>query len=626
MKELADRVAVFRDGENAGELGVEEVSHDAMVKLMVGRDISQFYQHEQHDADEVVFEVEGLRTLAHPEEALSFSIRQGEVVGMAGLVGAGRTELLRSLFGVAPRLEGVVRVAGKEVRLERPGNAIREGIALVPEDRKEEGLLLEMAVRENVSLPSLKRDQRKGFLNREAESTISKEMIGRMKVKTPNDRQVVRYLSGGNQQKVVLGKWLAMEPKVLLLDEPTRGIDVGAKQEIYGLMEELAGTGVAILFVSSEMEEILGMSDRTLVMHEGRITGGAGACGVERRGDYAAGYGWEEGGSRMNKVLGIFGILVAVYVATWFMSDIATGRESFMSDFNQENLIRRTALFGIIGIGVAFVIITGGIDLSIGSVVCLVEVGFPWLLKVQGWALGPALLMVAGVSLGIGLVHGLSITKLRLPPFVVTLCGLLIYRGVSRGFTQDQTMGFGNDFEGLKWIANGKIPGGDGFGLPVPCLILLVVAIAATVFLNRTIYGRYFLALGNNEEAARFNGINTDRMIVLSYVICSGLAGFGGLLFVLNVNSAQPVDFGNFYEFYAIAAAVLGGCSLRGGEGTILGVVIGAALMRVLNNTITLVDWIPQNIEFTVVGAVILAGVTADELVKRVAARRRAVR
>jgi ribose transport system permease protein len=161
-------------------------------------------------------------------------------------------------------------------------------------------------------------------------------------------------------------------------------------------------------------------------------------------------------------------------------------------------------------------------------------------------------------------------------------------------------------------------------GIPAPFIILVLVAVAAGIFLNQTIYGRYLLALGRNEEAAKYSGINTSRMIILAYVICSLCAGLGGLLFVLDVNSAQPVDFGNFYELYAIAAAVLGGCSLRGGEGTILGVVIGAALMRVLKNMITLVDWIPTHIEYAIIGAVILAGVTADELVKRIAANRRA--
>jgi ribose transport system permease protein len=190
---------------------------------------------------------------------------------------------------------------------------------------------------------------------------------------------------------------------------------------------------------------------------------------------------------------------------------------------------------------------------------------------------------------------------------------------------QDQTQGFKGGFQSLRVLSQGQLslPGTD-FGIPNPCLILLVVVILAIIFLNFTIFGRYMLALGRNETAARFSGINTDRMIILAYVICGMLSGLGGMLFVLDVGSAQPVDFGNFYELYAIAGAVLGGCSLRGGEGTILGVVIGAAVMQVLKNTITLVDAIPTNIEYAVIGAVILGGVVVDELVKRYAARRRA--
>jgi len=320
----------------------------------------------------------------------------------------------------------------------------------------------------------------------------------------------------------------------------------------------------------------------------------------------------------MKKILGILGLLLVVVIVTSLSSDF------FLTAYNLENVVRRTALFGILSIGVAFVIITGGIDLSIGSVVCLVGVGLPWMLADQGMSVPVALLVVTLVSLGIGLAHGLLITKLRLQPFVVTLCALLLYRGLTRGLTGDQTMGFGNEFTGLRMLATYKIPLFAGFGLPMPFLILIVVAIIAAIFLNRTIYGRYLLALGRNEQAAKFSGINTDKMVILAYVISSGLAGLGGMLFVLDVNSAQPVDFGNFYELYAIAAAVLGGCSLRGGEGTIVGVIIGAALMQVLRNMITLVDAIPTHIEFAVIGAVILAGVIADELVKRYAAKRRA--
>ena len=273
VKELADRVVVLRDGRNAGELRREDVSHDRMVKLMVGRDVSQFYPHTPHAPGDVVLEVDRLRTAAHPRHELSFQVRTGEMVGVAGLVGAGRTEMLQAIFGVVPAVGGTIRVAGREVAIRSAVDAIRSGIALVPEDRKQQGLILEMAVRENMSLPSLRRTQRAGFLDNASERKISAEMIEALNVKTPGDRQVVQYLSGGNQQKVVIGKWLAMSPRVLLLDEPTRGIDVGAKQEIYRLMEKLVRGGVAILFVSSEMEEVLGMSDRTLVMHEGRITG-----------------------------------------------------------------------------------------------------------------------------------------------------------------------------------------------------------------------------------------------------------------------------------------------------------------------------------------------------------------
>ncbi|MGV3753911.1 MAG: sugar ABC transporter ATP-binding protein [Verrucomicrobiota bacterium] len=273
VRAVAHRVVVLRDGENAGELATSSITHEAMVKLMVGRELSQFYPHAPHTPGEVVLAVKGLRTPVHPTKEIELTLRAGEIVGMAGLVGAGRTELLLTLFGVTPALGGTIEVAGRETRIGSPIEAIAAGLALVPEDRKQQGVILEMAVRENLSLASLLRDQKSGFLNRAKEDEISREMIEQMKVKTPNDRQFVQFLSGGNQQKVVLGKWLAMNPKVLLLDEPTRGIDVGAKSEIYGLMEELAGKGMAILFVSSDMEEVLGMSDRTLVMHEGHITG-----------------------------------------------------------------------------------------------------------------------------------------------------------------------------------------------------------------------------------------------------------------------------------------------------------------------------------------------------------------
>lgn len=321
----------------------------------------------------------------------------------------------------------------------------------------------------------------------------------------------------------------------------------------------------------------------------------------------------------MKKLLGITGLFLFVCVVT------ALAKPQFLDPRNLGNLFRWTSLFSLIAIGVAFVIITGGIDLSIGSTIGLVGSLLAVLLTVKGWSVGTALAVVMIVSLGIGLVHGLLITKLRLQPFVVTLCGLLIYRGVARYITDDQSLGFGDAFPRLRALANGMVPLAGEFRIPVPFFIMVAIGLSAAVLLNRTIYGRYLLALGRSETAARYSGINTDAMKILAYVICSGLAGLAGILFALNLNSVQPSGLGEFYELYAIAGAVLGGCSLRGGEGSILGVVIGTAVMRVLYNSINLLG-IPTHWEFAIIGTVILSGVIVDELVKRVAAKRRAPR
>ena len=240
--------------------------------------------------------------------------------------------------------------------------------------------------------------------------------------------------------------------------------------------------------------------------------------------------------------------------------------------------------------------------------------------------------LVLAIGAVLGMIHGLFITKANLQPFVVTLCGLLIYRGFARWLVDDQVQGFGNEYDSsLGILANGKLvlfsypDGTSAFGIPYMFFIMVITAILAAIFLNWTIWGRYIRALGRNEEAARYSGINTHRMIILAYMICTLLATVGGMLFAVDANSISPSGFGNFYELYAIAAAVLGGCSLRGGEGGIFGVVIGTAVMQLLKNLIVL-KHINQTLEFVIIGVVLLVGVTADELIRRFVARRRAVR
>ena len=272
VKVCADRAVVFRDGKNAGALSKEELTTENMVRLMVGRDVAREVAR-AYVAREARLVVRGLRTKRFPQHEISFEVGRGEIVGVSGLVGAGRTEVAQSVYGVHPRVAGTVTIDGEEVRSGSPKEAIRRGLYLAPEDRRHEGVLTTMTVRENVTLPAMERYSSVGLISRPKENGVANAMKERLRIKAPTVESAVRGLSGGNQQKVVLAKWLSLDPKVLIFDEPTRGIDIGARAEIYALMRGLAEAGTAILMISSDMEEILGLSDRIVVMREGRLTG-----------------------------------------------------------------------------------------------------------------------------------------------------------------------------------------------------------------------------------------------------------------------------------------------------------------------------------------------------------------
>jgi ribose transport system ATP-binding protein len=275
VRRVAGRVVVLRDGRNAGALRRDEITHDAMVRLMVGRDLKQFYprRHAVSASAPVRLAVRDVTFLGGPARPISFEIRGGEIAGMAGLVGAGRTELAEALFGIRRVSGGQVLLDGAPVVIRHPQQAIAAGLLLVPEDRRHHGLVLADSVQCNLTLPNLDQLTRLGWIVGRRETRMGRDLIERLHVKTASPAKSVGLLSGGNQQKVVLGKWLARRPRVLIFDEPTRGVDVGARSEIYALMDQLAGEGVAILMISSDLEEILGMSDRVLVLHEGRLAG-----------------------------------------------------------------------------------------------------------------------------------------------------------------------------------------------------------------------------------------------------------------------------------------------------------------------------------------------------------------
>ena len=288
---------------------------------------------------------------------------------------------------------------------------------------------------------------------------------------------------------------------------------------------------------------------------------------------------------------------------------VATLNPRFLLPINISNTANLVGLFGLSAIGQAVVIITGGIELSVGSAIALVGVLFVDFVANEGVPWPVALVLMIALGTFIGLIHGLLITKLKLQPFIVTLCGLLIYRGVARFYTQDGTagFGFGQNFPALNWLTVGR-----SYGVPHSFIAMLIVGVIMWVVLHRSVFGRYLFAVGKNEEAARYSGIRTHQVIIWAYVICQILTAISAIYFAMYTSSITPASQGNFYELYAIAAAVLGGFSLRGGEGSVVGVILGVVLLQELQNLVNLLG-IPSSLNFAVMGGVILIGVTVDQ-------------
>lgn len=305
----------------------------------------------------------------------------------------------------------------------------------------------------------------------------------------------------------------------------------------------------------------------------------------------------------MKKELGIFILLVGLCII------VAIINPNFLQAINLQNLARQIGAFGIFSLGLGLVIITGGIDLSVGSMMALLGVLLSMMLL--EWGVNPLLAVLAciAVAMGLSLLHGMLITRMNMQPFIVTLCGLLFYRGLARFITHDETKGFGavGGLSALRFVANGNL-----LGVPMPFVLLILISGVVWVLLHRSVYGRYLFATGRNAEASRYAGINTKRIITVAYVASGLLTAISGIIFAFYTNSVSPANHGNAYELYGIAAAVLGGCSLRGGEGSVVGVLIGAALLQVLRNLVNLLG-IPSSLDFAVMGAVILIGVMADQ-------------
>ncbi len=496
--EICDRITVLRDGDIVAHLLRRETSIDEVLKLMVGRSMASLYARQvKHQAGEIALEVKQLSRAGEFSD-ISFDIRQGEIVGLAGLVGAGRTEVARTIFGITSADSGDILIDGKSQKMVGPRDAMSRGIALVPEDRQHHGVLMPQSIWRNATLSVAARLSKLGWLRDDAARAQTTDYAQRLQIKLRSIEQPIRELSGGNQQKVVLSKWLLTQPKIMILDEPTRGIDIGAKAEVHKLISNLAAEGMAVLMISSELPEVLTMSDRILVMREGKLMREFSREHATPEKVIAAATGQMENKpdalpeqdaraamkskprTWINKLLStrevpiIVSLMMIVLTTTCF-------NHQFLSAENLKSTMLWIPLLVIIAVGEMMVIVTRGVDVSVGSIMGLSGMIVGILFR-DHWTDSVSLGVLAGMMIGglLGSFNGLLISFLRVPPIVATLGTLGLFRGLTHIVSRGNQI---NAYQLPASIDRWSNEGPFGSQTPFPWLVIIALVAAGVGFL-----------------------------------------------------------------------------------------------------------------------------------------------
>lgn len=601
---ITDRITVLKNGEYVTTVPTASTSTDELVKYMVGREITDIFPPKPPIAEllaaPVVLSVRNLSS-GHRFQEVDFDLHRGEILGLGGLQGQGQRDLLAALFGLH-RVEGEVLLNGQSAPVRSPRAAIGQHYAFVPEDRKTEGLVLQLPVSDNLALPNLNQISRSGLIDRGRERALIDSLISKLQIKLRSPKQNVLRLSGGNQQKVAIAKWLPQQPEILLLSEPTRGIDVGTKQEIHKLMRELTNAGASILLISSDTIELLGLSDRVLVMYEHKpVVTLSGADVTEENVVHASVVGGEKAIDRglakevaqgiaepiesadaiqqrtLNPLakLGVFSKLsrawqdvLPIYAVTAFFIALYLymNRDTFGID-TVNNLSAWLFPLFLATMSQAVIMLTGGIDLSTGNMMSL----FTCLLATQMYdnplsMMKAVVLVLVGGAL-IGLFTGAIVSYLKLPAIIVTLATSFIWAGAAL------------------WVlpsAGGHLPrsfssrfiGQIGGVIPVSLLVLIGALLFWRYGVKRTPIGVGIYAIGDNERGAFFSGLPVKNLRIVAYIVAGLFAALAGIGLSAYAGSGDPL-IGTTYTLAAIAAAVLGGISFFGGQGHLRGTIAG---------------------------------------------------
>jgi ABC-type sugar transport system ATPase subunit/ribose/xylose/arabinose/galactoside ABC-type transport system permease subunit len=638
---LADRVTVLRDGETIATLPRERVSRAAVIELMVGRQMTAAPAtrrrdagpvarnsdagHVEHRGDEpAALELRHVTSRAAGIDDVSLAVRRGEIVGVAGLVGAGRTQLAETVFGLTPADAGTILRDGNAVRIATPAAAIAHGIAYLPEDRRQHGVVLPMAIASNTTLASLATVSRRGLIDRNAEAAHARGYVDRLRIKASSVAAPADSLSGGNQQKVALARWLSTQPAVLILDEPTQGIDVGAKAEIHAMMDDLAAQGLAIVMISSDLPEVLAMSDRVIVMRGGRIAGElaradatapaimALAVGTaqDERPNSARDRAGESAGRSPSVKQGAVGLMLREHrrelsVATAIVAlgaVLAVVAPGYFAGGNLRDLLLANAPVLVAALGATLVVLAGQIDISVGSVfaICGVMAG---VLAKAGLPVGAAVLGACLIGAALGALNGALVAYARIPSIVVTLATMVALRDGLRWVTQGAWV---QDLPAqFQWLgfAQGTYP-----VLSAGLTLVLVVAMAWG--LRHLAAGRAVYATGSNREAARLTGIDTRAVTCAVFTAAGALTGLAAVLNAVRFNQIPP-NAGLGLEMRVIAAVVVGGTAITGGRGTVTGTVLGVILLGGLSPALTFLG-VTAHWERALQGLIILMAVAID--------------
>ncbi len=637
---IADRITVMRDGRYIDTKKKDETTVNEIIALMLGRDAKCVFTRSGSEKGRTVLEVRGLTVKGRVED-LSFTVAEGEVAGLSGLAGSGYETVLKVLFGLERPDEGTITIDGEKITSKSPLDAMKRHIAMVPSDRRDTGLMTEWSIERNIAQSLLHITSRRGLIDHKTNQKTAQEYIRQLNVICKSAEDTVLELSGGNQQKVLLAKWLATEPRLLILDDPTRGIDVGAKQEIYQLIDRLTQQGFAVILTSSEIDELTALSDKILLFKKGRhirtveagatkgqileiIAGGTeekeeqgeqpgsdGAATKNRdrkkhRDDRAAsahgpGRRWKN--IFRKKEMGVFLALVAVMVG------FAVFIPSFLSGQNAAVVLKQMSILGLLTYGMTFVFCAGEVDLSVGMVLNSSMAFMAVLMTQHGW--NPWLAAAAGLAFAavLGAVNGMLAVAFRLSTIVVTLGTMSIYRGLAL------LLNGGRTISGLpegSFLMMGRL---RIFGVSLIVWISLAVfAVLLFVFKN-TKYARHLLLMGDNMQAADKMGINTNRLRITVMAFSGLMSGIGAVLTLSNLTSADTTT-GSDYAMSAIGAVVIGGTKMGGGSGTIWGSLIGIILVTVIQNGLVFLG-LQSGWRSLFIGVTMIAAIVIDTMVER---------